>query len=115
MDEARVGQKGRTGFRWWLKGERPRGLCDRRFEWAYLYAAVQPATGEDVCLVLPEVSTAARSTFLGEFARALPADQHAVMVLDQAGWHVSPKLKVPGTAAGACQVKGVVSPKAETI
>ncbi len=97
MDEARVGQKGRTGYRWWLKGERPRGLCDRRFEWAYLYAAVQPATGEDVCLVLPEVSTGAMSTFLGEFARALPADQHAVMVLDQAGWHGAKALRVPDT------------------
>ena len=32
MDEARVGQKGRTGFRWWIKGERPRGVCDRGFE-----------------------------------------------------------------------------------
>jgi len=95
MDEARVGQKGRTGHRWWLKGERPRGLCDRRFEWAYLYAAVQPATGEDVCLVLPAVSTAAMSTFLGAFARALPANQHAVMVLDQAGWHGAKALRVP--------------------
>ncbi|WP_336487697.1 hypothetical protein [Methylobacterium nigriterrae] len=53
MDEARVGQKDRTGHRWWLTGERPRGLCDRRFEWTYIDAAVQPATGEDVCLVLP--------------------------------------------------------------
>src|SRR3954451_3306473 len=25
--------------------------------------------------------------FLDAFARALPADQHAIMVLDQAGWH----------------------------
>ena len=31
LDAARVGQKGRTGYRWWLRGERPRGLCDRRF------------------------------------------------------------------------------------
>ncbi len=97
MDEARVGQKGRTGRRWWLRGERPRGLCDRRFDWAYIYAAVQPATGEDVCLVLPEVSTGAMSTFLAEFARALPAGQHAVMVLDQAGWHGAKALKVPDT------------------
>lgn len=54
MDEARVGQKGRTGFCWWVRGERPRGLCDRRFEWAYLFGAVRPATGDDFALVLPE-------------------------------------------------------------
>ena len=97
MDEARFGQKGRMGHRWWLRGERPRGLCDRRFDWAYLYAAVQPATGVDVCLVLPEVCTAAMSVFLTHFARALPADQHAVLVLDQAGWHGAKALQGPDT------------------
>ena len=87
MDEARVGQKGRTGFRWWVRGERPRGLCDRRFEWAYLYGAVRPATGEDFALVLPAVSIMAMGTFLAAFAATIPADTHVVMVLDQAGWH----------------------------
>jgi putative transposase len=95
MDEARVGQKGRTGFRWWIKGERPRGLCDRRFDWAYIFGAVRPATGEDFALVLPTVSTAAMSTFLVEFAKTIPADTHVLMVLDQAGWHGSRRLRVP--------------------
>ena len=95
MDEARVGQKGRNGHRWWLKGERPRGLCDRRFNWAYIYAAVRPATGEDVCLVMPEVSTATMSTFLAAFAENLPAGQHGVLVLDRAGWHGAKALAVP--------------------
>ena len=63
-----VGQKGRTGYRWWLRGERPHGLCDRRFDWTYLYAAVRPATGDGFALVLPEVSTEAMSTFLERFA-----------------------------------------------
>lgn len=97
MDEARVGQKGRTGHRWWLRGERPRGVCDQRYDWAYIYAAVQPTTGEDVCLVLPEVSTGAMSTFLAELARTLPAGQHAALVLDRAGWHGARDLVVPDT------------------
>jgi DDE superfamily endonuclease len=79
------------------EGQRPRGLCDRRFDWAYLYAAVQPGTGEDVCWVLPEVSTAAMNRFLTEFAHALSADQQAVLVLDQAGWHGAKALVVPDT------------------
>src|SRR5690242_4802364 len=95
MDEARVGQKGRTGFRWWLKGERPRGLCDRRFEWAYIFGAVRPATGEDFALVLPAVSLAAMGAFLAAFAQTIPADPHVVLVLDQAGWHTSRRLCVP--------------------
>jgi transposase len=47
MDEARVGQKGRTGHRWWMRGERPPGLCDKRFASADIFAAVRPATGQD--------------------------------------------------------------------
>ena len=68
MDEARVGQKGRNGHRWWVRGERLRGLCDQRYDWAYVYASVQPDTGEDVNLVMPGVSTSAMSTFLSAFA-----------------------------------------------
>jgi transposase len=95
MDEARVGQKGRTTRRWWVRGERPRGVADKRFASAYIFAAVRPATGEDVALVLPHVSAAAMSTFLAEFAKTLPEDTHAVMVLDQAGWHDTRALQVP--------------------
>jgi hypothetical protein len=95
MDEARVGQKGRTGHRWWRRGERPRGLCDRRFESAHIYGAVRPATGDDVALILPTVSTEAMPVFLDEFAARLAANAHAVPLLDGAGWHVSGALVVP--------------------
>ena len=87
MDEARVGQKGRLCYRWWLRGRRPPGRCDKSFEWAYIFAAVEPATGADVTLVLPEATTTAMRLFLVEFAASLPADVHAVLVLDGAGWH----------------------------
>ena len=95
QDEARVGQKGRTGHRWWVRGQRPPGIADRRFASAYLFAAVRPATGEAFALVLPHVSTAAMSRFLSDFAQTIPDDTHAVMVLDQAGWHGSRALQVP--------------------
>ena len=61
MDEARVGQKGRTTHRWWVRSERPAGLADKRFESAYIFAAVRPSTGEDFALVLPRVSATAMS------------------------------------------------------
>ena len=31
QDEARIGQKGRVCHIWWKRGERPPGLCDKRF------------------------------------------------------------------------------------
>jgi transposase len=95
MDEARFGQKGRTTHRWWIKGERPPGVCDKRFESAYIFAAVRPSTGEDFALVLPRVSSAAMSAFLAGFAETVPTDTHVVMVLDQAGWHGAKDLVVP--------------------
>ena len=87
QDEARVGNKGRVCHRWWLKGQRPPGICDRRYQWSYIYTAVRPATGEDFSLVLPEVSTRAMRLFLDRFADRLPEDAHAFVVLDSAGWH----------------------------
>ena len=53
QDEARVGSKGRLGHRWWIKAYRAPGLSDKRFQWAYIFAAVHPATGEDVALAHP--------------------------------------------------------------
>jgi DDE superfamily endonuclease len=95
MDEARVGQKGRLCHRWWTRGRRPPGRCDGRFEWAYIFAAVEPATGAEVALVLPATNTMAMNLFLATFAGGLPEDVHAALVLDGAGWHVARDLVVP--------------------
>ena len=95
MDEARVGQKGRLCHRWWLRGRRPPGRCDRRFEGAYIFAAVEPATGKEVALVLPQANAAAMNLFLAELAAGLPEDVHAALVLDGAGWHGARALRVP--------------------
>jgi hypothetical protein len=81
MDEARCGQKGRVCHRWFARGERPPGLCDQRYTWTHLFAAVRPATGDGFALVLPQVSTAAMDEFLARFAATLAEDEHAVLVL----------------------------------
>jgi transposase len=94
-DEARIGAKGRTGHRWWVRGERPRGLRQQGYEWAHLFGAVRPATGESFALVLPEVSTAAMQVFLDHFAATMQENVHVALVLDRAGWHGSRDLIVP--------------------
>ena len=94
-DEMRVGLKGRTGHRWWVRGERPRGLRQQGYEWAHLFGAVRPATGEGFALVLPEVSTAAMQVFLDRFAATLASGVHVALVLDRAGWHGARHLAVP--------------------
>ena len=94
QDEARFGNKGRVAHRWYERGQRPPGLCDRRFTWAYVFSAVRPATGEDFTLVMPVISTEAMSIFLEGFAARLEPDVHALIVLDQAGWHGAKALRI---------------------
>lgn len=82
-----------------MRGERPRGLRQIGYEWAFLYGAVRPATGDGFALVLPEVSTGAMQAFLDRFAADLAADAHAVLVVDRAGWHGSRALSVPSNVS----------------
>lgn len=46
-------------------------------------------------LVLPYAITEAMQLFLDRFAATLAQDHHAVMMLDQAGWHGANDLAVP--------------------
>ena len=61
----------------------------------HLFAAVQPKTGRAFRLALPELNTHAMQVFLDKFAATLAADEHAVIVMDQAGWHVADALTAP--------------------
>ena len=74
---------------------RPAGLCDQRYTWTHLFAAVRPTTGDGFALVLPQVSTAAMNAFLAGFAATLAEDEHAVLVPDRAGWRRARKLVIP--------------------
>jgi transposase len=74
---------------------RPPGLADKRFESLYLYAAGRPGTDQAFALALPEATTKAMGLFLAAFAEQLEPGVHAVLILDQAGWHGSRRLAVP--------------------
>ena len=45
--------------------------------------------------MLPEVSAQAMNEFLAQFAATLAEDEHAVLVLDRAGWHTAKRLVIP--------------------
>jgi hypothetical protein len=95
QDEARIGQKGRVCHVWWKRGERPPGLCDRRFTFAYIFAAVQPGTDNAFALMMPRADTEAMQEFLDRFSVTIADDEHVVMYADQAGWHIANDLRVP--------------------
>ncbi|GEO18901.1 hypothetical protein MAE02_65970 [Microvirga aerophila] len=76
---------------------RPPGVVDQRFESLDLFAACRLGTNETFALALPRVNADAMTTFLEQFARQLAPGVHAVLVLDQAGWHDARALLVPQT------------------
>ena len=94
-DEARIGQKNKITRRWARRGTRPWAPHDQRTAWAYIFGAICPAKGKGAGLVLPYCDTEAMAAQLEEVSQAVAPGAHAVLLLDQAGWHVSPKLKVP--------------------
>ena len=77
------------------KGERAPGLADKRFVSTYLDAAVRLATDDAFALVLPEVNANTMDVFLDRFAACLAQNTHAIVLLDQAGWHGEKALAVP--------------------
>ncbi len=95
MDEARVGQQGTLTRVWAPHGMRPRALRDHRRNSVYLFGAVCPERGVGAAVVLPLVNVEAMNVHLAEISRHVTEGAHAVLVLDQAGWHTSPKLRVP--------------------
>lgn len=95
MDEARIGQQGTLTNVWALKGSRPSAVKQTRYEWAYLYAAVEPATGFSSALIAPSVNTGTMNAFLGILSREVEPEDFVVLIMDQAGWHKSGKLRLP--------------------
>ena len=104
-----------TGANATSEGERAPGLADKRFVSTYLYAAVRPATATDdaFALVLPEVNANTMDVFIDRFAACLAQNTHAIVLLDQAGWHgekASPcRWEEPSAASKACVVLFLMS------
>ncbi len=65
-----------------------------RYEYYWLYAAVEPTTGESLVLEMPALDAKSVQAFLDEFSRTYP-DSLNVLVWDGAPAHLSQALSVP--------------------
>src|SRR6266851_5223053 len=68
---------------------------DQRTRSAYIFGAICPAQGSAAGLVLPRCNTTAMALHLAEISRTVTPGAHAVLLLDQVGWHLSDKLDIP--------------------
>lgn len=66
------------------------------YRWAYVSAAVNPATGQALGVITPDMDTSVMNDLLCNLSRMLGADRHAVLVWDGAGYHTRGGLEVLG-------------------
>jgi transposase len=58
-----------------------------RFEYAYLFGAVCPATGDTEALIAPIMNMDVMEKHLSLIAKKVPKGRHALIVVDGAAWH----------------------------
>ena len=77
---------------WTLRGVRPMVPYRTKYEWGYLYSALE-VDGENAAefLCLPEVSLEMSGLFLNHLAASDPEAEH-IVIWDQAGFHPKPEL-----------------------
>jgi transposase len=92
QDEARIGQRGTRSRIWAITGTRPRAVRQQQFLSTYIYGAICPQTGASAGLILPESNTECMNLHLEEISKKVPVGRHAVIVMDQAGWHTTESL-----------------------
>ena len=75
---------------WTLRGVRPTVPYRTKYEWGYLYSALE-VDGENAAefLCLPEVSLEMSGLFLAHLAASDPDAEH-IVIWDQAGFHPKP-------------------------
>ncbi len=97
VDEHRVGLKSILHKVWTLAGQRPIAPVEHRYAWRYLVGFVHPASGRTVWHLATTVNSELFSVELDAFAQAVGAGptKQIVLVLDGAGWHDSPQVRVP--------------------
>lgn len=96
-DEHRLGLLPVLRRVWAPQGQRPTAHVERHDEWLYVYGFVRPRTGQSWWCLLPTATAEAFALALAAFARdeRIDADHRAVLVVDQAGWHLARDLRVP--------------------
>src|SRR5512144_1765023 len=65
----------------------------------YVLTAVCAASGAAFGLIMPELNTAVVNLFLEQFARQLAPGVHAVLLWDNAGYHVAKGVVVPSNVS----------------
>lgn len=94
MDETRLGLHTIRRRRLTLRGVKPVGVHQQRFENLYVYGAIAPASGESVMRGAKTMTSGKFEVFLEQLAATYPERLNVVMV-DNSRTHTAKKLVVP--------------------
>ena len=94
MDETRCGLLPLHRHRITLPGVQPVASVTYRFDFLYLYGAVEPTTGESFLLELPALNAACFQVFLDQWAATDP-DHLLGMLVDNGRLHKAASLRIP--------------------
>ena len=76
------------------QGTRPEVPSHHIREYRYVYGAVEPLTGENFFLVMPNCNTQVMNIFLEKLSEEYK-DDIILLICDGASWHKSKGLKIP--------------------
>lgn len=94
-DETRYGQQGILVRQWSKISERPTRPRQIEYKNGWIIGAACPSTGAHHGLITTHAATDFMQEFLKSFSKSLRSNEHAILVLDNAGWHHSRRLTIP--------------------
>lgn len=94
FDEGRFGLKSWQRRRWCPLGHRPPVPVNDRYQWLWIYVAVNPITGACFVLFQDCVNSDGMQIFLNEFSKQYE-NQHSDLLMDNAPSHRSSELVFP--------------------
>lgn len=95
QDEARFGQQGTLSTVWAPTGSRPTVIRQNGRCSVWVFGVVEPATGWSMAMTARHANTESMQAFLDRTASRIKPREHAVMILDGAGWHRAKELRWP--------------------
>lgn len=95
MDECRVGLFPILRRVWAPVGCRPEVQVYPKYEWLYVFSAVEPDTGWTFPMIWSTVNLEAMQVWLNELAKQLEPNDYLLLIMDGAGWHSLNSLVLP--------------------
>lgn len=93
-DESRFGLITDVSRKWTIKGIKPIIPYQQKYEYFYLYQSTDIKTGEDFSMFLSGLDTEFINIYLEKLSEKFK-DKKIVLIMDNASFHKSKKLKIP--------------------